>query len=74
MQARAQQTQTGEQMTTGRAVKRSIYYHARLIKGDAQRERKKSRVCHVMTPRSLVAPKSCAFGETLKMCVIDSTP
>ena len=55
-------------------VKRSTYYQARLIKGDAQRERKKSRVCHVMTPWFLGAPKSCAFGETLKMCAIDSTP
>ena len=55
-------------------VKRSIYYQARLIEGDAQRERKKSRVRHVMTPRFLGAPKSCAFGVTLKMCAIDSTP
>ena len=56
------------------SVKRSTYYQARLIEGDAQRERKKSRVCHVMTPRSLGAPKSCAFRETLKMCAIDSIP
>ena len=55
-------------------VKRSTYYQARLIEEDAQRERKKSRVRHVMTPWFLGAPKSCAFGETLKMCAIDSTP
>ena len=57
-----------------RVVKRSTYYQARLIVGDAQRERKKSRVRHVMTPRFFGAPKSCAFGKTLKMCAIDSTP
>ena len=29
---------------------------------------------HVMTPRVLGALKSCAFGETLKMCLIDTIP
>ena len=57
-----------------KSVKRSTYYQARLIKGDAQHEQKKSRVRHVMTPRFLGAPKSCAFEKTLKMCAIDSTP
>ena len=47
---------------------------ARLIEGDAQREQKKSRVCHVVISRFLGAPKSCAFEKTLKMYGIDSTP
>ena len=30
-------------------------------------------IYHVMTPWALGNSKSCAFGEILKMCLIDST-
>ena len=57
-------------------VKQSTYYLARFnwrrkmlsVNG------KSHVVRHVMTSWFLGISKSCTFGETLKMCLIDSTP